>query len=142
MKAKEIARQLLEARESDKAIEIVCDLINEAVALAKTRKQEASRLAVFRESFQKWRAVCALVAGGTPGEKDGVALYPKALQTMSKELFVACMQGGAFLSYEPDDEDRAVCEGVMRKIHDKEVEELARARFNVLFGHMMQRVFR
>lgn len=141
MKAKEIAAMILADRSEDRCLDAVCGLINEAVALAKTRKSDASRLAVFRESFQKWRAVCVLLTRNTEGEKAGLCLYPKALQITSKELFVACAHGGVFLSYEMDEEDRAVCEEVAGKVIAQEREEEAKRRFNLLFGFMMGRVF-
>lgn len=141
MKAKDIAAKILADKSENACLDTVCDLINEAIALAKTRQKEASRLAVLRESFQKWRAVCGLLAGGTDGEKAGVSLYPKALQLTSKKLFVACVRGGVFVSYELDEEDRAICDEVAEEFLAQEREEEAKRRFNALFGFMMQRVF-
>jgi|JI10StandDraft_1071094.scaffolds.fasta_scaffold52608_10 hypothetical protein len=140
MKAKEIAARILADKEEDACLGTVCDLINEAVVLAKSRRSDGSKLAVFRESFQKWQAVCVLLAGGTDGEKAGVSLYPKALQLTSKTLFVMCVHGGVFLSYELDDEDRAICSEVAGEQLAELREMEAKRRFNALFGFMMQRM--
>jgi hypothetical protein len=137
MKAKEIAKVIFENPTDGAALKVLSEMIKEAVAMAKMRRSDESKLAVFRESFQKWRAVCAIVAGGTAGEIDGIALYPKAMQIVSKGLFASCAVGGVFLSYELDSEDKAVCEQVVQQ----QAAEAAQERFKMNFGMVAGRIF-
>ncbi len=116
MKAKEYAARLLAAEDAVSAVAAeVQEIIYEAVAKAKTLHKPISQVAVFRESFQKWRSVCATVRAAKPKFFIEEGIYLKVLHLISPGLYAVCGSNGAFVGYDMDDEDKQALESATKK---------------------------
>lgn len=135
MKAKAYAQAILAGDDDKIALsDALQTMLYDAVALARQRQQAASQFAVFRESFQKWRAVCAELAAKAPErfspEQGHVGLYLKGLYILDETLYVLCLTHGVFLSHELDaqDQQRLAVSGMKLVAQERAREQQEHAR--------------
>ncbi len=104
MKAKQVAAEILQAR-GDIAAAIVKaleDRIDADLKRAKSFKQSHSMVAVFRDGYTFWKAVCAELNAQSPSLlKDSASdIYPLTLFDRGPDLFMVCQANRCFLGFE------------------------------------------
>ena len=122
----EITNTLLLAPDKIAAItDVLTEMLCRAADTAKTLEKPASRVAVFRQGFQTWRAACATLTAKDPESFPDVLvdLYPSLLCDISVGLFALCLEYRAFIGFEPSPEQASAVLAFGRK---PEAEERAR----------------
>jgi hypothetical protein len=102
MKAKELAAKIIATVEAspEVAVNVLVEVVNEAMGIADTRKQEASKYAALREGFQKWRSIVGQVKTALPLNGISEGMFLQALYLNNQVLFAQCVREKVFLGYE------------------------------------------
>ena len=110
MKAKDIAAKIIAGRSTANeglAVDCLIEIVNEAITLAHSRKQDASKYAALREGFQKWRSVVAQVTAAAPEVLITDGLFLRAVYLDNPVWFAQCVRENVFLGHQLSAEEQA-----------------------------------
>jgi hypothetical protein len=142
MKAKEYAAKVVKGAAANPklVVDILVEIINEAMKVATTRHSDASKLSVMREGFQKWRSVVSLVNDDAPEIHAKVGMFLQVISLDNPAFFAQCVKGNVFLGHELDATERAALEQSKKALARLEADARQKklddedARFEKAFG--------